>query len=244
MEVLKFTLKGKTAFFKMPEVNTYYYFTYGNIHKVVLLGIFGAILGYGGYSQWKKNDKHPYPEFYRKLADIEVAIVPKENTKGYINKKIQVFNNSVGYASTEKGGNLVIKQQWLENPEWDIYVKIDRDEAQKIKESILSRKSVYIPYLGSNDHPAEILYPKILECCLVKCNEIQQMDSLFPEKYFEIDYEDCDVITPFKYSEYLPIGLNEDTQMYLMEKLIFTNFPIISHEIEVYDVDGKKISFI
>ena len=54
MEVLKFTLKGKTAFFKMPEVNTYYYFTYGNIHKVVLLGIFGAILGYGGYSQWKK----------------------------------------------------------------------------------------------------------------------------------------------------------------------------------------------
>ena len=145
MEVLKFTLKGKTAFFKMPEVNTYYYFTYGNIHKVVLLGIFGAILGYGGYSQWKKNDKHPYPEFYRKLADIGVAIVPKENTKGYINKKIQVFNNSVGYASTEKGGNLVIKQQWLENPEWDIYVKIDRDEAQKIKESILSRKSVYIP---------------------------------------------------------------------------------------------------
>ena len=73
MEVLKFTLKGKTAFFKMPEVNTYYYFTYGNIHKVVLLGIFGAILGYGGYSQWKKNDKHPYPEFYRKLADIGVA---------------------------------------------------------------------------------------------------------------------------------------------------------------------------
>ena len=55
MEVLKFTLKGKTAFFKMPEVNTYYYFTYGNIHKVVLLGIFGAILGYGGYSQWKKK---------------------------------------------------------------------------------------------------------------------------------------------------------------------------------------------
>ena len=46
MKALKFTLSGKTAFFKRPEVNTYYYFTFGNIHKVALLGIFGAILGY------------------------------------------------------------------------------------------------------------------------------------------------------------------------------------------------------
>ena len=51
MESLCFTLSGKTAFFKKPEVNTYVYFTYGNIHKVALLGIFGAILGYGGHTQ-------------------------------------------------------------------------------------------------------------------------------------------------------------------------------------------------
>ena len=31
MQALKFTLSGKTAFFKRPEVNTYYYFTFGNI---------------------------------------------------------------------------------------------------------------------------------------------------------------------------------------------------------------------
>lgn len=49
MKALKFTLKGKTAFFKNPEVNTYYYFTYGNIHKPALLGLFGAILGYQCY---------------------------------------------------------------------------------------------------------------------------------------------------------------------------------------------------
>lgn len=50
MQALKFTLSGKTAFFRRPEVNTYYYFTFGNIHKVALLGIFGAILGYQGYN--------------------------------------------------------------------------------------------------------------------------------------------------------------------------------------------------
>ena len=51
MEILKFTLGGKNACFRKPERNAYGYFTYGNIHKIALLGLFGAILGYGGYSQ-------------------------------------------------------------------------------------------------------------------------------------------------------------------------------------------------
>ena len=51
MNSLKFTIEGKTAFFKIPEVNAVQYFTYGNIHKPALLGILGAIMGYGGYTQ-------------------------------------------------------------------------------------------------------------------------------------------------------------------------------------------------
>ena len=53
MEALKFTLSGDSAFFKDNVINTVY-LTYGNIHRVALLGMFGAILGYGGYS--KQND--------------------------------------------------------------------------------------------------------------------------------------------------------------------------------------------
>ena len=56
MKAIRFTLSGKNAFFKKPEVNSYYYFSYGQIHKVALLGIFGAILGYGGYAQRKDRD--------------------------------------------------------------------------------------------------------------------------------------------------------------------------------------------
>ena len=48
MKVVRFTLSGKNAFFKKPEVNACYYFTYGQIHKVALLGMFGAIAGYDG----------------------------------------------------------------------------------------------------------------------------------------------------------------------------------------------------
>lgn len=51
MKALKFTLSGNTAFFKKPDVNTNVYFTFGHIHKVALLGLFGAALGYGGYIQ-------------------------------------------------------------------------------------------------------------------------------------------------------------------------------------------------
>ena len=44
MEAVKFTLSGRNAFFKKPEVNAYYYFTYSQIHKIALMGMFGAIL--------------------------------------------------------------------------------------------------------------------------------------------------------------------------------------------------------
>ena len=85
MQALKFTLSGKTAFFKRPEVNTYYYFTFGNIHKVALLGIFGAILGYQGY-----NNTIELPEFYQKLKDIKSSILP-HNKKGYFSKKYSII---------------------------------------------------------------------------------------------------------------------------------------------------------
>ena len=58
-----------------------------------MLGIFGAILGYGGYAQkeWKKEKKgHPievdYPEFYEKLRHIKVSVVPKNDVDIYLRK--------------------------------------------------------------------------------------------------------------------------------------------------------------
>jgi len=114
MKALKFTLSGNSAFFKDNVINTVY-LTYGNIHRVALLGMFGAILGYGGYGKQndmlkKKNKKMPdYPEFYEKLKDIKISIV-SNGKNGYFNKKLQTFNNSVGYASKEEGGNLIVKE--------------------------------------------------------------------------------------------------------------------------------------
>ena len=198
MDALKFTLSGKTAFFKKPEVNTYYYFTYGNIHKVALLGILGAINGYAGYNQQANSKDLVYPEFYEKLKSIKVGIVP-QNDNGYIAKKIQVFNNSVGYASQEQGGNLIVKEQWLEKPIWDIYILIQGDMERELANRITNLRFEYIPYLGTNDHIANITNIEILQD-IKKLDNVEKVHSLFIKHDFEFikiddDFDDYRTLT-------------------------------------------------
>ena len=192
MEILKFKLSGKSAFFKKPEVNTYCYFTYGNIHRIALLGILGAILGYKGYSQMqdilsnkkKKGKLEPsYPEFYEKIKELKIAILPL-NPKGVITKKIQIFNNSTGAGSKELdkknkieyGVNLIVKEQWLENPKWEICILLDCEEAKKIKEAIQNHKCKFYPYLGTNDHFADIEYLGVEEAKTIE-DDMYRIDS-------------------------------------------------------------------
>ena len=235
MRALKFNLSGKTAFFKIPEVNSYCYYTYSCIHKVALLGILGAIMGYGGYSQQKGND---YPEFYEKLSDLKIAILPEKiQTK----KKIQTFNNSVGYASQEMGGNLIVRQQWLEDPSWTIYVLIDSDVTKQIAEQICSNQCVYIPYLGSNDHPASISNPCMVE--IEEANEYEHIDSLYKAQ-LEKEQEQVSYDLWNQYLEALPIGLSKETNMYLLEYMKLTDQTGIKYQEKVYQEDQKTFVFI
>lgn len=244
MEVLKFTLSGKTAFFKKPEVNTYLYFTYGHIHKIALLGILGAILGYGGYNQQKRSEEEVYPEFYEKLKDIKIGIVPK-NDKGYIPKKVQSFNNSVGYASKEKGGNLIVNEQWLENPVWEIYVLIDGEREQELANRVIQRRFHYIPYLGKNDHIANLTGMKIIS----DIKGIQtpgQVDSLIIKDFFEFEIEEDDLEAEpvYKYQEMLPVRLEEKTNKYDLETFIYTNaFLRPKEQSLLYQCDEEKVFF-
>lgn len=258
MEILRFTLSGKNAFFKKPEVNSYCYYTYGNIHKVALLGMFGAILGYGGYTQMQGFEKtkkraglsEGVPEFYERLKDLKISILPvSRHRKGYIPKKIQTFNNSVGYASKELGGNLIVKEQWLENPGWEICLLVDSEEAGKVREALLNRNCVYYPYLGKNDHPADISAVTVERAeeivldaerldCLAPKEKVQIMDLDFDE------LEDLDTFSEFKYEEALPVGMDRWTNQYILEIFLYTDALVKVEGTEVYQLkDGKKIVF-
>lgn len=244
LKVLRFQLSGRTAFFKKPEVNTYGYFTYGMVHKVALLGIFGAILGYGGYTK-QHRDKTDYPEFYEKLSGLKIAILPAEN--GCFAKKMQNFNNSVGYASFEQGGNLIAREQWLENPKWIIYVLIDRPEAQALSKAMLQNKCVYIPYLGSNDHPADITGVEILEG--KETVNYDKIDTLFYRNKVSYQAKKGSVffnmnVKIHKYEEYLPVALDEALNQYILKPLVYTNAKIERYEDKVYTIVDKVVAFI
>ena len=255
MKALKFTLSGDSAFFKDNVINTVY-LTYGNIHRVALLGIFGAILGYGGYSKQndmlkKKNKKKPdYPEFYEKLKDIKISIV-SNGKNGYFNKKLQTFNNSVGYASKEEGGNLIVKQFWLENPSWGIYILLDCDEAKKIADYMQNRKAIYFPYLGSNDHLANIMDVEIIDIEEKMSSEDETIEILSMIKDSDISEKKKNVFSIdknsirddiYKYSEYLPVTLSKELNQYEKEKMTITNMSVILKK-SYYKVEDKNIVF-
>lgn len=240
MKFLRFKLSGKTAFFKKPDVNTYYYFTYTSIHKVALLGMFGAILGLGGYNERNNNreikkikEDFKYPEFYEKLKELKVAIVLTNDKDlkqgkgyitfdGYVNKKIQTFNNSVGYASYEVGGNLIVKEQWLENPVWEIYLKVDSKISEELAKRFMNYNFTYMPYLGKNDHYANIEEVSIInDGELINSSDVKSIYGLFKSDYFEInnnidcdDGEDDDEDNDYNkiewvFEEFLPVSLTE-----------------------------------
>lgn len=246
-DVISFELSGNTAFFKKPDVNANTYFTYNNIHKVALLGMLGAIIGLGGHIQ-QGREETVFPEFYDQLRKLKVAIEPK-GKGGYFIKKIQTFNNSVGYASEEAGGNLIVREQWLENPCWQIYLlddgSIDKNIFDKLKDYILNSKSVFMPYLGKNDHPASIKKTALIE--VKSIDNLDHIDTLFKEEEVEIgdfpyDFEGL----PYVFKEYSPCRLSQKYNFYEFEKLCFTNLEIVDKKNidHIYNYKEKILAFI
>ena len=262
MKAVSFRLSGKTACFRKPDVNQYAYFTYNNIHKPALLGILGSVLGLAGHIQLsnenrrieevnktikKKADKKPlndgYPEFYEKLKDLKISITPLV-PHGYFSKKIQVFNNSVGYASKEMGGNLIVREQWLENPEWQIIVLDDGTaEYMKLKEYLIERKSVFVPYLGKNDHPAKL--DEVQELELSSSVDGVKISSLFIEDKCEISKMPPRGELSYFFKEVSPMRLQEKHHFYEYENLIFTNHEIVQNSSNnIYSFEQKNYFFM
>ena len=243
MQVIRFKLSGKTAFFKKPDVNTYYYFTYGTIHKIAILGIMGSVMGLGGYNKQSQNGKNEvYPEFYEKLRESKISIIIC-NDKGYITKKIQSFNNSVGYASLEQGGNLIVKEQWLQDPQWVIYVEID-EITEKFADMICNNRATFIPCLGKNDHFADITNVRRID--LEKVENSNSVDSLFITKNFQIGNSTLNRRElSWKYQEYLPISLDEELNQYQFEDFTATNKKVVSNRnADLYrDTELNKIVY-
>jgi len=234
MKAIRFRLGGKTACFRKPDVNSYAYFTYNNIHKPALLGLLGAILGLGGHTQLSRknhglkptalNYDKGFPEYYEKLKDLKIAIRPLA-PMGLFSKRIQSFNNSVGYASKEQGGNLIVREQWLENPEWEIVIledgSIDDALFKTLKERLLNAKATFIPYLGKNNHPARIR--DVEACTLEVCETPKSIESLIISEKVTWDEFDCIGDHPYVFQEFVPSTLDAEDHTYCLQQFSFSN---------------------
>lgn len=242
MKAIQFQISGKTAHFKRPDVNTYAYFTYSHIHKMVLLGILGSIVGLKGYSE---QGESVYPEFYDKLKFLELAVVPLSSNLGLFSKKIQTFNNSVGYASKEQGNNLIVREQWLENVSWRIYIsldsKVDDELLSHLSEYLCQGKSVFTPYLGKNDHLATIEKVHVVDLELVEGAE--ELNSLFHYDEVKLDEDSVDYSPSFTFKDQMPIGINEHG-MYLYRKIALSNRVVAHSERSIYKCGTDFISFL
>lgn len=246
MNILKFTLSGKTAFFKRPDINQKFYFTFSNIHKIALLGLFGCILGLNGYNNQTEEDE--YPEFYKELKGIQVSIVPKGTENGIFKKKIQGFNNAVGYAYRKKKKedsslNLMINEQVLENVEWDIFILNTSPLSQKLIDNIKNNKTIFTPYLGKNEHLANITNVETIT--LEKnYNKNVKIISLALSKEFT-PVNDTDEDNLWYVRDRLPISLDKDNY-YIMEDFVHTNSLLkrVNEEYPVYQCKYGNIVFI
>lgn len=256
LETIKFELSSRMAIIKKPDSNETYY-TYTFPHKIMIYGILGAIIGLNGYNYYSlkkclKEDVEELPEFYSKLCNLKIAIVPYIDNKNF-KKKIQSFNNSVGYASQEQGNNLIVKEQCLENPKWDIYIMDNNsDEYNKIKEYLLNRKCEYIPYIGKNDHFANIKNVEVFN--IESISNSEKIDSIFDKDILAYYIDDFDEMftagftgkkdEKYEYIEVNPTKLNEKIGYTNFKQFIFTNKSLkIKENSDLFLVNGKIIYY-
>ncbi len=148
-KLISFIIYSEKGFFKKPDINDTIYLTYNMIHKPAVLGILGAIIGLEGF---KKGNQ--LPEYYQRLKSIPVGIKPVNSKNGSFQKVVITYNNTTGFASEEKGGNLIINEQTLLNPSYKIYLLLDmgNEDQKKLYNYIKNQKSEYLPYMGKNDY--------------------------------------------------------------------------------------------
>lgn len=153
---------------KKSDMNDGISLTYNMLHRPALLGILGAIIGLGGYTQAKEasdrlpkqNRKRPLvlPAYYTLLKHIRLAIQPLApdggvgEFRGTFQKTVVEYNNAVGYANTD-GGTLQIREQTLIKPAYRVYLLLneENEHENKLLAYLREYRCEFIPYFGKND---------------------------------------------------------------------------------------------
>jgi len=226
--LLSFDIKSDFGFLKKPDTNEPMYLTFNMIHKPFVLGLLGAILGERGF---QKNEV--LPDYYLKLKDTQIGIKPLNDEKGNFQKTVIKYNNGVGYASKETGGNLIITEQTLVKPSYRIYLLTNN---QELLRRIQNYEAEFLPYLGKNDYSLWWENVQVHDYEEFEPQESFKVSSLFIKQttvkdgkeidenldFWEMDFSNSE----FMYFERLPTGYDEELFQYEYQPFVLTTFKL------------------
>ncbi len=218
-KLVSFTIKSEFGMFKKPDINDKIFVSYNMIHKPYLLGILGALMGYGGHNQ--NQDKFKLPEYYEKLKDIRVAIAPSSKNGGIIKKEFIIFNN------TTNGQTANITEQMLVNPAYRIYLEVDDEKDKELIEKLQNNEAIFIPYMGKNefslwwdDFRVHDKFEKIVSKEKFEVKSIIKKSENFVLKNSGHKERTTNYFYLF---ERLPIGFDEQLKQYQYHDFLYTN---------------------
>ena len=244
--LISIDLRADFGFFKKPDLNDGILLSYNMIHKPSLIGIFGAVVGLGGYQR-----KGEFPEYYHAFKDVPVGIEPLGHERGNYQKTSVKYTNTVGYANAD--GNLLVEEMMLISPAYRCYALLDLEvpEQNKLYEYLKAGKAEYIPYFGKNEYQA---------CWLDKEGEVSFREYKFeraePQNDFKVSSlflkespvkgqkvavklslrsRTVNQVPTFSYFERLPVGFNEVLVQYQLMDFAFTDW-LLSRESTVADL--------
>ena len=235
-QLISFDIKADFGFLKKPDTNEPMYLTFNMIHKPFVLGLLGAILGERGF---QKNEV--LPDYYLKLKDTPIGIKPLNDEKGNFQKTVIKYNNGVGYASKETGGNLIITEQTLVKPSYRIYLLTDN---QELVQRIQNCEAEFLPYLGKNDFSLWWENAQLYDFEKFEPQDSYQVSSIFIKKMIvkdgverddDMDFLEMDFTGgEFMYFERLPVGYDEELYQYEYQSFVLTTFKLK----EKYQIDN------
>ena len=237
--IIEFTLRADFGFFRKPDTNDGIVFGYGMLHRPALLGILGAILGLDGFR--KKGQR---PEYLDKLGSLPIGIAPAStphpvtqapanpNPAAWATATVE-YNNGVGYASQEQGGNWILKEQMTVGPAFTCYVLIDDEDGlqAELGERLLAGRAEFLPYFGKNEFAAGWLAEETVRHAATAFTAtepyrvatlVREPDGGFPRLDSGDDFFSDEM--PFYYVEELPTEYREDLWQYRLRQHVYTSF--------------------
>lgn len=254
MKIISIILKSEFGFFKKPDTNGSIYTTFNFIHKPAILGILGAVIGLSGYSE-----KDKYPEYFEKLKNFKIGVKPIIYKNAAFSKTVIKYNNSVGYASQESGGNLIIEEQTIINPQYKIFIAENNNaEFEKIYENLKNQTAIYLPYMGKNDfslwwesfqeyNSSDFDFSSDYQIDSIFIKEKIVKDNIAQENNFDI-FKLLNTLqnknnSTFIIFERLPIGFNDELKHYEYQEFVYTN-STFNNQYKInnlYKINGKII---